>query len=170
MENLDAWTADYRARWLAHLEATGTTDFKQYVRPHNEMCPSGPGIDLAQSRLILISTAGGYLPASQTPFDAASLYGDYTLRTFAQTTALGDLAFAQDHYDHAAVDADPQVLLPLRHLEDLAAEGVVGALAANVVSFSGYQPDASRVVAELVPAVLDVVRKEEAHAALLVPA
>lgn len=170
VENLDQWTQSFRAGWLAHYEQTGETDFKQYTRPRNRQAPAGPGVDLSQSRLLFITTAGAYLPASQQPFDAESKLGDYTLRAFPVTTPFSAIAYAHTHYDHAAVDADPQVLMPLRHLEEMVEEGKIGALAPTVVSFSGYQPDIARVVDEMIPPILDIARKEQAHAALLVPA
>jgi hypothetical protein len=56
LEDRAAWEAAYRAGWLAHFEQTGETDFTQYVRPKNRAAPSGPGVDLSRSRLLLISS------------------------------------------------------------------------------------------------------------------
>jgi len=170
VENLSQWAETYEETWLAHYEATGETNFKIYERPRNQEAPGVPGIDLTQSRLLLISSAGGYLKASQSPFDAANALGDYTIRTFPITTPFSDLAFAHDHYDHTAVDDDPQVLLPLAHLDDLVAEGAIGALVPQVISFHGYQPDVRRTVHELIPTILDIVDKKKVDAVLLVPA
>lgn len=170
VENLDQWVQSFRNGWLAHYERTGEADFKQYTRPHNRQAPAGPAVDLGRSRLLFITTAGAYLPASQQPFDAESKLGDYTLRIFPATTPLAEIAYAHTHYDHTAVDADPQVLMPLRHLEEMVHDGLIGALAPSVVSFSGYQPDVARVIEELIPPILDIAHKEQAHAALLVPA
>ena len=75
-----------------------------------------------------------------------------------------------DHYDHAAFHQDRQVLLPLRHLEDLVAEGMIGNLAASVVSSMGYQPDVARVVDETIPAVVHIAQAEQVQAAQLVAA
>lgn len=169
LENRDAWQEEYARVWLAHYRATGETKWDIYNRPDNHETPAGPGVNLATSRLMLISSAGGYLPASQAPFDAADNLGDYAIRTFPHTTNPADLAFAHDHYDHTAVNADQQVLLPLGHLHDLVAEGVIGELAPSVVSFMGYQPDAARVVDETIPAILAVAKAEQIDAALLVP-
>ena len=105
---------------------------------------AGPAIKLSESRLILISTAGGYLRGSQEPFDASNDLGDTSIRLFPSSTPLDALAYAHEHYDHDAADADPQVLLPLRHLDDL--------------------------VAESVPQVLEAALASGADAALLVPA
>lgn len=169
LEDRAAWEAAFRAGWLAHYERTGTTDFKQYIRPKNSVAPGGPSVDLSRSRLVLISAAGGYLPATQAPFDAANLLGDYTIRFLPSATPLSEIAYAHDHYDHTAVNADPQVLLPLGHLAELVVAGTIRALTPNVVSFMGYQPDVGRVLDELIPAIRAAVQAEEADAALLVP-
>lgn len=170
IENLAQWEKAFENGWLAHYQKTGETDWKQYVRVKNEEVPAGPGIDLAQSRLVLISTAGGYLPSDQAPFDAADDLGDYTIRLFPLATPFAELAFAHDHYDHTAVNSDPQVLLPLRHLEEMVAEGKIGEMAPMVISYCGYQPDVRRIKDKLIPAVLENVRAQEADGALLVPA
>jgi hypothetical protein len=169
LEDRAAWEAGFRAGWLGHYERTGETDFKQYNRPRNTVAPAGRGIDLGRSRLMLISTAGGYLPASQVPFDAPNPLGDYTVRRFPVTAPLDTIAYAHDHYDHTAVTTDPQVLLPLGHLAELVEQRVVGELAPHVISFMGYQPDVSRVLDELIPAIRAAVTAEGAQAALLVP-
>jgi hypothetical protein len=170
LEDLPGWAAEFEANWLAHYQQTGETNFKVYNRPRNAMAPAGPGIDLGQSRLALISTAGGYLPASQEPFDAENLLGDYAIRLFPTATPLHDIAYAHTHYDHAAVNEDPQVLLPLRHLEAMVDAGKIGELAPSVINFMGYQPDVQRVIDQMIPAIIDVAKAEQIDAALLVPA
>lgn len=168
LENRDQWREIYEV-WLGHFQQTGEFNWKNYNRPRNSTAPSGKGIDLSRSRLMLISSAGGYLRDEQEPFDAANPLGDYSIRVVPSDTPLGRLAYSHDHYDHAAVDADAQVLVPLRHLADLVHEGIIGELAPSFVSFMGYQPDATRVIDETIPAILEVARTEQIDAALLVP-
>ena len=170
LEDRNRWLEKFEAGWLAHFHQTGQTDFKQYPTPRNRTAPAGPGVDLSQSRLLFITSAGGYLPEEQEPFHPPHPRGDYTIRLFPASTPFSRLAYAPTHYDHAAIDRDPQVQLPLRHLEDLAAEGVIGELAPSVVSFMGYQPDVSRVIDELIPAIVEAAQAEQAQAALLAPA
>jgi hypothetical protein len=169
LEDRAAWEAAFRAGWLANYERSGATDFKQYNRPTNSAAPGGRGVDLSRSRLVLISAARGFLSGAQSPFDAANLLGDYTIRLIPTATPLANIAYAHDHYDHTAVNADPQVLLPLGHLTEMVAAGRIGTLTSNVVSFMGYQPDVGRVLDELIPAIRAAVRAEGADAALLVP-
>ncbi len=163
------WLQNFQRGWLAHLEKTGQPDWDKYQHPLNQLAPSGKGIDLASSRLLVISTAGGYLKDEQQPFNASDPYGDYSTRLLPTDTDFSQIVFTHEHYDHQYIDADPQVLLPLRHLEEMAAAGQIGELAPVVVSYSGYQPNVIRVTKELVPAVLRVAKKFAAQAALLVP-
>src|SRR6266487_5163927 len=160
LENRAAWEAAYRAGWLAHFERTSEMDFAQYVRPNNRVAPGGPGVDLSQSRLLLVSSAGGYLHGQQAPFDASNPLGDYSIRHIPSDTPPTALAFAHAHYDHAAVEADPQVLVPLGHLADLVAAGHIGALTPHMISFMGYQPDVGRVLDDLIPAIVDAAQAD----------
>ncbi|NJM41904.1 MAG: hypothetical protein HC853_14690, partial [Anaerolineae bacterium] len=168
LEGQEAWAAQYRAGWLKHHQDTGEFDWKRYDKPTNTQSVSGGSVALQRSRVVLISSAGGYLRDVQMPFDAPHPYGDYSIRVFPTSTPLDQIAIAHDHYDHKFVDADRQVLLPLRHLEDLAREGVIGSVANTVISFTGYLPDAARVVDELVPQIIEAVYVEKADAAFLV--
>ena len=170
LEQREQWLDAFRSGWLAHYEQTGQIDWKRYVRPHNQIPVFGPGVDLNQSRLALITSSGAYWRAHQPPFDAENPLGDYTIRAIPLSTPLKELDYAHMHYDQAAVRADPQVLLPIHHMQDLAQEGVIGELAPTMVHFMGYQPDVTRVVDETAPAILEVVHAERANAALLVPA
>jgi D-proline reductase (dithiol) PrdB len=119
---------------------------------------------------MLVSTAGAYLPGEQEPFDAKDELGDYSIRLLPASTPLERIAYAHDHYDHAAVNADPQVLLPLRHLEQRVEDGRLGAITPSFISFMGYQPDLERVLDEMLPRIRQAVHDEAADALLLVPA
>ncbi|MBZ0276853.1 MAG: glycine/betaine/sarcosine/D-proline family reductase selenoprotein B [Anaerolineae bacterium] len=170
LDHRDQWVQEYTQGWLAHHQQTGEFDWKLYPRPQNDPLPPTPGIDLRQSRLVLISTAGAYLKATQEPFDAPHPYGDYTLRTFPLDTPFADIDYAHDHYDHTAVNTDPQVLLPLRHLRDLERAGVIGSVAPTVISYSGYVTDLARIEDEMIPPILALAQGMGAQGALLVPA
>lgn len=169
LENRAEWQATYRDVWLKHYQETGETKWKVYNRPNNQTAPGLPGIDLGKSKLVLITSAGSYLRDSQPPFDHANDLGDYSIRLYPFSTAFDQLAYAHDHFDHTAVNADPQVLIPLRHLEALQQAGKIGELGETVISFMGYQPDAAQVVDETIPQIVKAVKDQHADAALLVP-
>ena len=155
---------------LGHAQADKKFDvYTDKNSPSNHFAPSGPGLDLSQSRLMLISSAGGYCYETQEPFDEDNILGDYSIRVIPSDTPLSAIKYAHTHYDHKYVDEDSQVVLPLKHLDDLVDEGVIGEIAPVFVSFNGYQPNVIRVVKELVPAVISVAKEHAIQAALLVP-
>ncbi len=163
------WLTDFHEGFLAHLEKTGELDWNKYVSPRNLLTPSGEGIQLADSRIMLITSSGAYLPESQEPFDQDNLLGDYSIRMIPTDTPFADIKYAHTHYDHKYVDEDPQVLLPIKHLEKMDEDGKIGSLTSEIVSFSGYQPNVIRIVKETIPAILKVAKENEVQAALLVP-
>ena len=172
IEKRDEWAANFRDGWIAHLEAHGEMNWSLYNRPKNTQTVSGNAIDLSKSKLLFISTGGSYLADSQKPFfdsDDTHPRGDYSIRTYSIETPFDQLAIAHSHYDHTAVNADRQVLLPFKHLADMVEEGQIGSLCDTVVSYAGYQPDATRVIDDLLPAIQKVVELEQPDAALLVP-
>ena len=170
LENKAQWLSEFQEGWLAHFKQTGERKWDIYNRPKNTKAPSGPGIDLSKSRLMLITSAGSYLADIHEPFDASNPLGDYSIRTYPSNTPLDTLSYAHDQYNHLAVEEDPQVLIPLRHLGDMVSDGLIGELAPSVISFHGYVPDAARFVDETIPAILQVAQQEQAEAVLLVPA
>jgi hypothetical protein len=165
----DVWVAAYRTRWLAHYQATGQINWKLYPALMLESAPAGGAVDVTQSSVLLISSAGGYIPGVHAMFDAANDLGDYSIRLIDTQYAPSAYHFAHDHYDHTAVDADPQVLVPVTHLLELQDAGLIGELAPQVVSFMGYQPDVGRVVDEIIPQIISVAHDLRVDAAFLVP-
>lgn len=163
------WLEEFQIGWLAHYQKTGKIDWDKYVRPRNTFPPSGPGVTLAESRLLLISSAGAYQPASQEAFDEENPLGDYTIRIIPSDTPFEDIGYSHTHYDHKFVEADPQVLLPLRHLAEMEAGGKIGEIAPVFLSFNGYHPNIIRVVKETIPAILKIAKELSVQAALLVP-
>jgi Glycine/sarcosine/betaine reductase selenoprotein B (GRDB) len=168
-ENTQDWADEFIAGWCKHLAGTGEVDWKSYRYLRNRRKITSPGVDPARSRLMLVSTAGAYLRNGQAPFAAADPMGDYSLRTFSPNTAHADLEYAHEHYDHTARTQDPRVNLPLEYLTEMVSDGALGALTDSVVSFAGYQPDATAVLLMTIPEILRLAEKEQADAALLVP-
>ena len=169
LEDLASWQQVFEAGWLKTYQETGEMDWSLYKRPTNKTAPTGPAIDLSQSRLGLISSGGFYLANTQEPFDAENDLGDYTMRPFPSTTPFADLAIAHTHYDHTAVLADHQVLLPLGHLQEMSQAEKIGQVAPSTISFSGYLPQAHRTVTELIPKIVAFAQNEAWNAAFLVP-
>ncbi|TAK13102.1 MAG: hypothetical protein EPO32_06465 [Anaerolineae bacterium] len=162
------WLRQFQTGWLAHYERTGEQDWARYNRPRNTLAPCGPGIQLARSRILVITTAGFFLRDAQAAFNASDPLGDYTLRLIPSDTPVERLSFAHPELDSAVNHAAD--LFPLESLRAIEATGFIKQLLSPVVSFMGHQPNVLRTVKELVPAVLAAARQARAHAALLLPA
>ncbi len=169
IENRSEWEQTFTEGWLAHYHATGETKWDLYNRPDNKTAPSGKAINLKQSKILLVSSAGSYIEGSQEAYDAENDLGDYTIRMIPSDIALDRLAYAHTHYDHTAVNMDAQVLIPLGHLADMVSAGEIGSLTDNFVSFMGYQPNISQVIDETIPAIVAAAKTEGATGVLLVP-
>lgn len=169
LENREVWLEHFKANWLAHYQETGETNWKLYQYSKNEEAPSGKAIDLSQSKLLFVTTSGAYLKDSQEAFDAPNLLGDYTVRTFPFATDFSEIAFAHEHYNHKYVEDDPQSLIPLRLLEEMQSEGIIGELADTVISFHGYTPDVTRILDEVIPKIVGLAKDQQVDAVLLVP-
>ena len=169
LDHATDWSTAFETGWLAHLRATGSFDWTQYPRPRNAPLPASPGVSLSTARLLLISSAGAYLPDTQQPFLGDHPEGDFSIREIPFDTDLRTLAYAHGHYDHSARIADPGVLLPQSMLHERVQDGVLGGTTENWVSFMGYMPDVRRVIGETIPRVLEVAQREHADCALLVP-
>lgn len=170
MEQPLEWLHAFQDNWLAHLEKTGETNWSVYTHVKNKYPPSGRGVQLKRSRLLFITSIGAYRPGDDLPFDEFNPLGDYSIRQIPSSTPLDEIAYSNAHIDLTSVEQDPQTLLPLEHLRDLVSEGLLGGLTPDFISFNGYHPHAIRVVKELVPMILRAARKQQANAALLVPA
>lgn len=78
---------------------------------------------LRDCRVALVSTAG-YHRAEDRPFDADALAGDSSFREIPMKADPRALTITHAHYPHRYAQADPNVLLPLDRLRELADEGV----------------------------------------------
>ena len=130
---------------------------------------------LAEARVALLSSAGLYLAGDQAPFDAAGeradpTWGDPSWRAIPRTTAQGELGMMHLHVNNADVLADHEVALPLRRLDELVDEGVVGSAADTHFSVMGYQEQGLTVwSAEAAPEIVQVLRDERVDGLVLAP-
>lgn len=121
---------------------------------------------LAECRVGLLSTAGAYALGQV----AYHYKDDTSTRTLASDTPDARLRFSHLTENYLG-DArrDPQCMVPTAALRRLAAEGVIGSLAATVCSCMGAVYSQRRVREELAPALLATFREQQADIALLVP-
>lgn len=102
------------------------------------------GKRLAESRIALLTSAGVYVRGAQDAFDLEAErskpdWGDPSWRAIPAAAGPGELGVAHLHINHEDVLADPEIALPMRLLDELAGERVVGGAASSHVAVMGYQ-------------------------------
>ncbi len=131
---------------------------------------------LAESRIALLSSAGIYVREKQPAFDLDGErrkpdWGDPSWRAIPAGAGTGQIAVAHLHINDEDLVADPEVALPVRALDQLAREGVVGGAVESHVAVMGFQDrrlkDWHRTTA---PAIVAHLREQGADGLILAPA
>ncbi len=128
------------------------------------------GRPLEECRVALVSSAGLVVPG-ELPFDQKVKGGDYSYRLIpggADVQALEE-HHRSDSFDHAGIEADRNIALPLGRLRELEAAGGIGAVAPRHVSLMGSITAPGRLVKRTVPVVADIFAADQVDVALLVP-
>src|SRR4029079_134468 len=96
--------------------------------------------------------------------------GDLTFREIPIEVDASDLRVAARGYDPAAVQQDINAQVPVERLLEFEQNGIIGQLNPVFWSFSGFIPDAARMVDEMVPKILERIKRYDVQAVLLIPA
>ena len=125
---------------------------------------------LSQCRLALVSSAGLVLP-NQQPFDDSIKGGDPTFREIPSDADVRTLidTHRSESFDHAGVQADPNLAFPIDRTNELAASGRVGSVTRRHISFMGSITAPGRFLRDSVPAMASLLQEDAADVALLVP-
>lgn len=171
IENIAEWRKRY-ADWLENRGSVagndGLPDSYPFVK--NTRAPFSPARRaLPMLNLALISSAGAYIDGT-APFDTTAPHGDLSFREIPAQLDSEDLRFAARGYDPEAVQSDSNSLLPLGRLLEFESNGIIGQLNPVFWSFCGFIPDAAALVEEMVPRLVERVKRYEVQAALLIPA
>jgi hypothetical protein len=170
IENIAEWRKRYAA-WLEDRDAVAGDDVgDSYPFVKNKSAPFSPARRaLPMLNLALISSAGAYIDGT-APFDTTAPRGDLSFREIPSQIEPEDLRFAARGYDPTAVQSDSNSLLPLGRLFEFESNGIIGQVNPVFWSFSGFIPDAAGLVEEMVPRLVERVKRYEVQAALLIPA
>jgi D-proline reductase (dithiol) PrdB len=127
--------------------------------------------DPRDSRIALVTTAGVHL-RSQAPYDMEDREGDPTFREIAAGTRIEDLMITHNYYDHRDADQDINVVFPIKRLEELEAEGIIGEVAPRHFSFMGHilGHHIETLVNRTGPEVARMLRADGVDAVFLTPA
>lgn len=128
------------------------------------------GKPLERSRIAVVTAAGFHLPG-QPPFDRRVRGGDTSFREIPADANLAALRIAHksDAFDHAGIERDANLALPLDRLRELCAEGHLGGLAPRHFSFMGSISAPARLLSVSAPAVAAALAADDADAVLLTP-
>lgn len=140
----------------------------RHVKEHHDYPEATLTKPLSQCQLALISSAGVHLKGD-APFDVDNPAGDPTIRFIPSKTPEEDLTVTHIYYDTKHAKVDPSIVFPLKQLNALAHEGVIGSVANANVGLNGGIIDTTRVETESIPAVVKRFKEEKVDAALLVP-
>jgi D-proline reductase (dithiol) PrdB len=166
IEDIDGW----RRRFESWRPGAGDDLGPDYPFVRNRRAPFTPARRaLPMLNLALISSAGAYIDGTPA-FDTSATSGDTTFKEIPIEVEGSDLRFAARGYDPSAVQEDANSALPVERLLEFEQNGIIGQLNPVFWSFCGFIPDAGRLVDDLVPKLIERVRRYEVQAALLVPA
>lgn len=124
-----------------------------------------PKKPLDESKIALVTTGGVHLP-EQPRFDIDDPLGDASYREIP--TEAARLTWTHAYYrpdDGADLDA----VFPLRTLQELAEEGVIGGLSPRHFSFMGAIHDAGPLIGETAPEVVRKLLEDAVDAVFLTP-
>lgn len=130
-----------------------------------------PTTSLAESRVGLVINACMVAPGQQ-PFDAEKPDNDASMRVIASDTDPRTLlnTFPGQSFDHAGLEADPNLLIPLDRLHELADTGTIAEVAPRTVSLCGHLPKPQALKEQTAPEVARMFVEDGVDVALLVPA
>ena len=166
IEDIEGW----RRRFAGWKPGAGDELGSDYPFVRNRRAPFTPARRaLPMLNLALISSAGTYIDGT-APFDTTSANGDVSFREIPIEVEAADLKFAARGYDPTAVQKDINSEVPVERLLEFEQNGIIGQVNPVFWSFCGFIPDAAKIADELVPELVERLRRYEVQAALLVPA
>jgi D-proline reductase (dithiol) PrdB len=170
IERIDEWRHRY-ADWQRGSGASaGDRLGDNYPFVENKRAPFTPARRaLPMMNLALISSAGGYIDGTDA-FDVNAVGGDISFREIPVEVESGDILFAARGYDPQAVREDMSAQVPVARLFEFENNGIIGQLNPVWWSFCGFITDAARLAEEMLPKLVERVKRYEVQAALLIPA
>lgn len=156
---------------LGDLKLTYRLFMQAYPYRHVEWRPGARlSKPLPDAVIAVVTTAGLYGP-EQPPFDHSIRGGDWSYREIPADVDAGTLRVAHksDAFDHAGIEQDPNLGLPLDRLRELAARRVIGRVADRHFSFMGSLTAPGRLMDTSAPEVARKLVEDGVDAVLLTP-
>lgn len=106
------------------------------------------------------------------PFEAEQPDNDPSIRIVRSESdpALLVNTFPGQAFDHAGLEADANLLVPLDRLREMVAAGEIGAITPRTVSICGHLPKPRRLIESTAPEIARMFVEDGADVVVLVPA
>jgi D-proline reductase (dithiol) PrdB len=148
------------------------TFVEMYAWRRNDPVPwTEPRKALSASRVGLVFMACMTMP-DQPPFHAEEPDFDPSIRIVPSRTDPRELVntYPGQAFDHSVLSADPNVIIPLDRLHEMAERGEIAGVTARAVSLCGHLPHPQALIDETAPAIARLFADDGADVVLLVPA
>lgn len=171
IERVDEWRKRYEAWQEGRTRGSPRSEVgSDYPFVENKRSPFAPARRaLPMMNLALISSAGAYINGTPS-YDVDIVGGDTSFREIPREVEAEDLLYCARGWDTAAVRQDRNSQVPIDRLAEFEGNGIIGRLNSVWWSFCGFIPDAARLTGELLPKLIERVKRYEVQAALLIPA
>ncbi|HWS99388.1 MAG TPA: glycine/sarcosine/betaine reductase selenoprotein B family protein [Pyrinomonadaceae bacterium] len=171
IERIDEWRRRYEHWQESRTRGSPRSDVGgDYPFVENRRAPFIPARRaLPMMNLALITSAGAYINGTDS-FDVNAVGGDTRVRELPREVEAEDLLYCARGWDTAAVTKDRNAQVPIDRLAEFESNGIIGQLNPVWWSFCGHIPDAGKLVDEMLPKLIERVKRYEVQAALLVPA
>jgi D-proline reductase (dithiol) PrdB len=171
IEHIDEWRKRYEHWEQGRTRGSPRSEVgSDYPYVKNTRAPFAPARRaLPMMNLALISSAGAYINGTDS-YDVNIVGGDVSFREIPREVEADDLLYCARGWDTAAVMQDRNAQVPIDRLAEFEGNGIIGRLNSVWWSYCGFIPDAARLAEEMVPKLVERVKRYEAQAALLIPA
>ncbi len=157
--------ADYIAETRRLYDALGYDGYRWADRTDEPAAFQPLAKPLSECRVLLVAS-GGIYRRGQIAFHTKD---DTSIRVIPTDTASDELRTAHFAYDQADARSDPNCVFPLDVLRDLVADGELGGLCDEALTFMGGIYSTRRLEEDTIPRILDRCRAQAPDLVLLVP-
>lgn len=171
IERIDEWRRRYELWQQGRTRGSPRSEVgSDYPFVENKRAPFTPARRaLPMMNLALISSAGAYINGTDS-YNIDIVGGDTSFREIPREVEAEDLLYCTRGWDTTAVMQDRNAQVPIDRLAEFEGNGIIGRLNSVWWSFCGFIPDAARLAEEMVPKLIERVKRYEVQAALLIPA
>lgn len=148
------------------------TFLKMYKWQRIDPVPWAPPIGLLRDSVVgLVITACMTMP-DQPPFQAERPENDSSMRIVPSDTDPCTLVntYPGQAFDHAGLETDANLLVPLDRLRDMERASEIGGIAPRTVSLCGHIVKPAQLIEQTAPQIAEVFAEDLADVVLLVPA